>query len=146
MLQRCLALGLTLAAAACGPVQPSREATLANEIVAAAQLPEGANPAGTSSQFFAWDEGGNIAFVFVDQRRENAAEHIARLKRSCKQAGLNTFPCNHARFGLLKPGERLWVPTPYHLPIIFDAGCSLIKGLYDVRAKRVHSIRCNGTL
>lgn len=79
------------------------------------RLPERARPLASYARFYAW------------QQREDGIRKVVAVYEDVTGA---------------RPGRR-WV-TETDFPLIMDGGCSVISLSYDVAARRIEHVTCNG--
>lgn len=104
------------AAPASGPADSDAEQqVIMDRIERAVRLPEGADPLASYERSYAW------------QRRDDGVRKVI---------GVYLSPRGESR-------GRRWV-VENALPMILDGGCAMITLSYDVAARRIEHVTCNG--
>jgi len=133
--------------AASSPASASSHDELMQEIESKVTLPPRAQPLKAYGQNYAQSGPGKVLAIYVIPPQPYDK------KISCVTGGK---PCTESDVQRLikdreaeiasqaRAGERRWFESVAQLPEIADGGCSIITVRYDVQAKRVLSVGCNG--
>ena len=132
--------------------RPSERQALTDEIERAITLPDGAQPLNAYGRNYAFDGQGKVVATYLIPLLNTSLDEGCEVmldnfeSRPCTQNEIRELADAGASMAASQTpaGEVRWHDSPKSLHFINDGGCPQINVEYDVTARRVLAVECNG--